>query len=363
MKNFINKIFVPKKAFSLIELSVVIVILSIVVSGLLSIATNSAINDKIKKTNDNIDKIYQAMGTYLLSSGHLPCPASITAIKSSDADYGNQGNSGTCTNLSGVYNLKLANGGATTNFVYGMVPIRDLGLPNEVAEDGFGSKLGYIVYRDYTSSNTFSSVSTSTGIQVKKNSTPLLDSSNLAMFAIISYGPNKSGAFAVDSATKNTEPSDNDQKDNSPYNLNSAPTIYSDNSATATSIVLRASSSDTTTTFDDTIFFKSRDDMVKDFSAFSLIPCPAVAANSSDANYVRYGTSQYIAWSNGGRYGQNVVADNFSVGSNTPCPTGWLGTVKYPARKCGALGVWEASGGVIYDGGIDPSPIAIPCTQ
>jgi prepilin-type N-terminal cleavage/methylation domain-containing protein len=353
VKNFSNKFFISKKAFSLIELSVVIIILSIVISGMLSISINSAFNNKIKKTNDNIAAIYKAMGVYLLNNSQLPCPSSLKEIKYGTGSniYGSAPSgqtSGTCANVDGVYNLQLASDSTVTNFVYGMVPVRDLGLPNDIAEDGFGSKFSYIIHKNYTSSSLFSSVVVSTtGIEVKKN-VASTNSDNLGMFAIISHGQNRNGAFSAVSTTKNSEPSNNDEKDNSPYSLTSSSpynaTIYSDNLTSAIKIVLRSSSSDSTTTFDDILFVKSRNDMVKDFNAFHLIPCPAITAGYSD--FVKYGTTEML-WSQA-KYNSIAI-------STTDCPSGWKKTVKNPGRRCGTLGNWET--------GTDPSTIAIPCTQ
>ena len=69
------------KAFSLIELSIVLLIISILASSALSISTNSIINNKIKVTNDRINQLYKAIGNFLVINGRIPCPASLIKNK------------------------------------------------------------------------------------------------------------------------------------------------------------------------------------------------------------------------------------------------------------------------------------------
>ncbi len=355
MKSFIRKkIIIGKKAFSLIELSVAIVILSIVVAGMLSVSTNAVINDKAKKTKDNIDLIYSALGVYLLKNGSMPCPAPITSVKSTDADYGySTGNSGLCANQDGVYSHQ--------NSVYGMVPIKNLGLPSDVAEDGFGNKFGYLIYNKFTSVSLFGiSSSNAQGIDIKNQDTSLVASTELAMFAIISYGANKYGAFNANSATQNSTSTLAAEQTNYPTSLDNLPVSPLPNTATFSNsttnqITINASSATTSSVFDDIVFFKTRNDMVRDFNALFLIKCPVVTASAVDANAVSFGGT-YFAWTKssgtyvyGGEYGEAAT-------SNTECPTGWKKTVKWPTRRCGAFGQWEA-------GGTNPSRIAAPCTQ
>ena len=143
--------FFKKRAFSLIELSVVITILSVVAVGILSISVGGVSNNKAKATNDRMSLIYSALGEYVLVNKRLPCPASIKEVKSS-INYGVEGTaSGSCTAGIGVYSST-----AATNLVYGMVPVKTLGLNNILGEDGYENKIAYIVDKSYTSTSTFS---------------------------------------------------------------------------------------------------------------------------------------------------------------------------------------------------------------
>jgi hypothetical protein len=280
----------------------------------------------------------------------MPCPAPITSVKSTDADYGySTGDSGLCANQDGVYSHQ--------NSVYGMVPIKNLGLPSDVAEDGFGNKFGYLIYNKFTSTSLFGiSSSNAQGIDIKNKDTSLVASTELAMFAIISYGANKYGAFNANSGSQNSASTLAAEQANYPTNLTDASVnTAAFSTSTTDKITINASSATTSSVFDDIVFYKTRNDMVRDFNALFLIKCPVVAASAGDANFVSFGGT-YFAWTKssgtyvyGGEYGEAAT-------SNTECPTGWKKTVKWPTRRCGAFGQWEA-------GGINPSSIAAPCTQ
>lgn len=319
---------------------------------MLSVSVSSAVNDKSEVTRDNIDEIYRALGTYLLQNGVLPCPAPATALKSTASDYGDPtGTSGTCYDEDGVYEHN--------NFAYGMVPIQDLGLSSEFAEDGYGNKFGYLVYKEFTTSSTFGPASYTSGIDVENKTVSLLDSGELAVFAIISHGANKSGAFNANSATQNALSTDtsNSEKANYPTQTGAvqitSPTdtiTFLESTLSPDTITLQAASSDTSTVFDDVIFFKSRNDLVRDFNAFHLIRCPAIPGDTSgNPDYhILYDTT-YMEFDSG-RYNQITV-------STTDCPTDWTTTVTNPGRRCGAFGVWELPSA--HDG----VGIAIPCTE
>ena len=125
-----------KKAFSLIELSVVILIVSIVLAGTLSVRNSQDVANKTKITNERIAAIYKAMGVFLLENYRLPCPGLVTnAI--TDATYGDENRSSQDCDTSGTY--------TSGNIIYGMVPTKALGLPSEMAADAWGGRFSYLV--------------------------------------------------------------------------------------------------------------------------------------------------------------------------------------------------------------------------
>lgn len=336
---FLQKTKNTKTAFTLVELSVVLVIISILLAGSLYFSRVIGDNAKVKVTNDRINQIYNALGNYLATKGRLPCPAAITDIKSSTTTYGIEASSDNATYEKNCVDLyggseKTQNGVyLSSNLVYGMIPVVNLGLSKDMAEDGFGNKFTYVIDRRFTGYNDssvnsipkFKSQSASGIITVNEifySSTQTATAD--AIFVIVSHGANGYGAFKAESASQNTRSSDS-------YETSNDATSFNDTNGTASfdgTFVKTVEGSDV---FDDVVFYKTRNDIVKDFDAFSRVSCPSISASSLDANNISYGGT-YMAWPQS-EYGQFVPA-------NTACPVGYQNTVVRPIRKCGAFGVW-----------------------
>jgi prepilin-type N-terminal cleavage/methylation domain-containing protein len=284
-----------KKAYSLIELSIVILIISILISGALTVFSGSANNKKITITKSRIDEVYKALGGFLLANGRLPCPASITAIKSTDLNYGAEGS---CAAGSGVY--------ISGNLVYGMAPVKALGLPSEYAEDGFESKFAYIVEKNFTNNATFknaTATATMTLNELPGGVSQVI--TNDAILALVSYGANKSGAFNANGTVQNTRSNDSSEMEND----------LGASNAFDKNLVFNAPDSDV---FDDIVFYKTRNSLVSDFDALSLINCLA------DTLSLSYPSSAPYSWPES--------SYNQVVSSTTPCPSPYITTVGYPTR-------------------------------
>ena len=261
--------FFKKRAFSLIELSVVITILSIVAVGILSISVGGISNNKAKTTNDRMSLIYRALGEYVLVNKRLPCPASIKEVKSS-INYGVEGTAaGTCTAGTGVYSSTTA-----TNLVYGMVPIKTLGLNNILGEDGYENKIAYIVDKSYTSTSTFSSATSGITIQKYVGGAVTTDASS-AIFAIISYGANENSSFAATSAIQNTVATNIDEMLNDAISFN-------DGVKTAVFTQNLINFTERSPIFDDVIFYRTRDNFLKDVQGANLTDANITSAANSN---------------------------------------------------------------------------------
>ena len=268
-KNLSQKNF--KTAFSLLELSVVILIISILIAGSMTASVTAMNNAKYKVTRDRINEIYKAMGGYLLSNKALPCPASLTEIKSSSTGYGVAGSAGACTDLSGVY----ANSGATIVY-YGMVPTQDLKLNSEMAEDGFGNKFTYIVTKsltDTTDTDGFGAASKVGNLVVKESlGTSEINNTTDAAFVIISHGANKIGAFNNNAATQNVSPVGTADEQKNYGSISGAVVTLGSNFVSA------APNSDS---FDDVLFYKNKNMVLLDFNALSLVSCAQDTTNEN----------------------------------------------------------------------------------
>lgn len=303
MKKFFTK---KHQAYSLIELSIVIIILAVLFAGVLSFSTYNASKEKINITKARMDKIYLAMKSYLIANSKLPCPAPINTLMVNDADYGSAStNDGDCAAADGVYQSTTA-----TDLVYGMVPAKTLGLPDEMTQDAFGSKFSYIIDKRFTDAATFGTTAATGIITINEASNTevrsVTNDGHDAVFAIISHGLNKNGAFASNATTQNSRSSDSYELENDVDNFDFNNVLY-----------ISYGASDV---FDDLVFYKTRNNLIMDTNTFSLIPCMAY----NDGTYDWPQTS----------YGQYAV-------STTLCASNSV--VVNPTKKCGAFGIWEDS--------------------
>lgn len=249
-----------KRGFSMIELAVFITVISfILVSVALSISGDVE-NNKAAITKKRIDRIYNSLGLYVAQNDRLPCPAAINKVLS-DSDYGDEGISGgNCLTTAGSY---FEDVGET--LVYGMVPIKKLGLSLDDSVDGYGSKIVYVVDKSFAeNTNNFSS---DTGTITVKNYINSVSSNatTQALFVLISYGKNKSGAFNMNSENDIAASLDIDEIDNGSASLNTDFTAFTDRTAG---------------TFDDIVFYKnSKADFLLDFDIYNLI-----SSNRTESN-------------------------------------------------------------------------------
>lgn len=346
-----NKFYSSRKAFSLLELSILIIVVAVIATGALLNNVASVNSDKMQITNYRIQKIYQALGSYLLVNGKLPCPAPITSIKLTSSNYGIAASEdGNCATTGGVYQSDIT---GAENLVYGMIPVKTLGLENDFAEDAYESKFDYIIDKRFTNVSTFSTTnvnntnsnsnSSCSMIKVTFRGVTLSDEyqnscDDRALFVIVSHGNNKLGAFNVNSASINNSSTNQDEIDNSATNFLDGVTntaSFSVNKRIEASSTTNSGTKTFYNVIDDIVFFRSRDNMVKDFNAFSKIDCLANGYNSGDVSYG--GTT--MTWPQA-KYGQIAVA-------TSSCPDGYKGGVSKPTKKCGPLGIWQS--GVITE--------------
>ncbi len=226
-----------RSAFSLTELSVVVLVASAVLVGILSVQTSSNSTNKIKVTNDRIGQIYKALKVYSGAHKRLPCPASI-AIPKNDATYGSEIS---C---------------AADTVVYGMLPVKDLNLAAAFAEDDYGNKLVYVIDSTFTVATTPSKFVDQEGdIVVSRYSSSLGVEESNAIFAVISRGKNQRGAVSSLATTEINAPTDVDELENMP----------SGSDANLISGTNRSG-----TTFDDLVFFKNKKYFLADANLTTL---------------------------------------------------------------------------------------------
>ena len=299
-----------KKAFTLLELSLVVLIISILVVGSMSASITTINKAKYKTTKERLDGIYKALGNYFVMNGSFPCPGVIT-LPDTDTSYGVTGGSaGVCASA----------GAGSGDIVYGMVPIQALGLPVEMAKDGFGTKFTYVINKNFTDPSNGVFVGNSLGdldiVEVTSAGSQPITSE--AMFILISHGQNKFGGYNANATTQNSPTSgDNSEKDNYQISTNDDFVAKSINSED----------------FDDVLFFKTRNQMIMDFDALEKISCAQLTESYSRCDDGASGNN--CIWPESG-YNQVVTT------STGVCDSTHDTTVAKPTKRCGAFGVWDS---------------------
>ena len=210
-----------KSAFSIIELSVVLAIVAIIISGAVTVSTSALKNAKIKVTKERMVVIQKALETFVHTYKRLPCPANL-ALTSADPNHGNS----ICTSTSGTsIGSKSSADVSASTMRYGAVPVRSLGLNIELMVDGFGNKFSYIIPADNSTksvSNTTLANSPNTGFEGSYFGDVTADNTNIpnvretlsanspgtimngkVAYVLISHGPNGLGAVNANAVTQN----------------------------------------------------------------------------------------------------------------------------------------------------------------
>jgi prepilin-type N-terminal cleavage/methylation domain-containing protein len=240
--------------FTLLELSIVLLVLSLVAGGALAIMTQEIRRNKQNELQTKMDAIQEAMIKFRRQNNRLPCPADATIALSEEKFGMEASNAGTCDGD------PAANFNDTENTVGGVVPVKSLGLPDDYMFDPWGGRFSYVVDMRMTAPLAFTTYPvTSTTI----GSITVLDvaSNNRttnAIAVLISHGNNGHGAYQLSGLRKSARSSNTDEQMN----------CYCDENATATTFdnifIMRphtGSTSSSTGSFDDVVRYWVRSQM------------------------------------------------------------------------------------------------------
>ena len=294
-----------KRAYTLVELSIVILVISLLMAGVFSMATGSINNSKEALTNQKMKEIYKSMGTFLMINKRLPCPASLARSKIDDVDYGKEerDNANNNCGTSGIYTSSVS---GLSNLIIGAVPIKSLNLGSEFAEDGYENKLSYVIDKRFTKNfiaptagtleDSFGTVGSGTVLmsanENQVSAAVLL--SDKVIFVLISHGPNGFGSFSSASDQVNPDATDIDEIENQ---IKPSSTPNFDNK-----FIINSYKSDV---FDDVLMYKTRNNFIQDFSANNLISCPKLT-NSGTFPAINLYYGQFL-------YDSNACASRNSV--------------------------------------------------
>ncbi|NBR95743.1 MAG: type II secretion system protein [Proteobacteria bacterium] len=322
-----------KNAYSLVELSVVITIMSILMMGVASIVSSSMKKAQKNETQEKMQIIYNSMGKFLLRNQRLPCPARLNLAESS-AGYGSDESitNGDCNNSSRIFS---SNTSGNINIFVGAVPTTTLGLSSDMAKDEFGNKITYIISKNATIAttatifpgNNFSFGSTTTAYDnqvltvLEYANNPVTTDRTItgqAIFALISHGNNQNCAYPANGVSPNSSCPINNEEINSSKkytaNFTDKNIIYSS----------------TNPNFDDIVLFKTKNQIATDFNAHHLLLCSISSSESTNYNTIASGTPRSTAQSL--FYEQNL----FNIDQNNSCQLicGKYGQLFYSNTTC-----------------------------
>ena len=294
--------------FSLVELSVVMVIIGVLVSITLSMGIGQIGYANGKSSGGKLDRIEQALSLYLKNYNSLPCPANGTlAITNSSFGIGNKTNAvaepPNLYNNSNCPNANFSYPSTTPTMYAGTVPTRDLGLPDDYAFDAWGNRYTYAVSKycvdpdNWAANNTYKcsastgSVASSTtdggSITVEDLTTPTANIRALsgtpgstsylpgAAYVVLSHGKDGIGAFTRAGRATRVQGTANTLEDDNSHLTTTYDSTYRDGMVN--------DGSNTSKYFDDIVRWKTAGRVWDDSYGSSAMP-PCVAGQSLVSN-------------------------------------------------------------------------------
>lgn len=181
-----------RAGFSLFEMSIVLVIISLLTAGGLTIGQNAIKQSKYKATDEKLEELIDALAYFYKLNGRLPCPAPLTA-KLGEAAYGREILSGNCYNdpaqPSGTFHPSISG----ERVRIGALPTRDMMLPDFMMKDEFENRVRYAVYEKLTDATEFASPPTPEDI-ITINDAKGVSFPGAVAFVLLSHGDDGKGA-------------------------------------------------------------------------------------------------------------------------------------------------------------------------
>lgn len=171
--------FYKNSAFTLLELSIVLVIMGVLLVpaiNFLSLSQKATLSIDSKK---HLRIVSNALSSYYKTNNKLPCPATVT-LNITDAAAGDEDCGA---------GEPAVDGAATDNILYGAVPVTELGISFKYFTDAWENKISYYVRKDATTG-------TMTGTtDIYTHDQNINKDDGGAVFVVISHGEDGRGAY------------------------------------------------------------------------------------------------------------------------------------------------------------------------
>ena len=242
--------------FSLLELSIVVVIVGIMIASIMPAVSYKARVEKRMELLQKMDAIEQALQAFRVQNDRLPCPADIT-MNDANANFGVEAATpGTCTGGTPAATSP------ATDVVLGGVPVRTLGLEDDMAYDAWGRAFTYMVDGRMTAAAAYTTYviddTTPGNITVRARDEALDSLSDLttkAIAVVLSSGNNGHGGYMRSGSRYSFGSTNADELEN--CNCNSSAAVGTEN-ATFITTVQSGSVAGGVTGYDDVLRYYSR---------------------------------------------------------------------------------------------------------
>ncbi len=189
LASYKSSVMRPFSGFSLVEMSVVIVVIGLLVGLTVTTGQMQVSTTKYQSTQSTLNNTKTALDLYYTKYKRYPCPA-LPADATGAATYGVEvagGCSGACP-----AGLTCP---ASSKAVIGVLPYKTLNLSEEFAADDWGNKLNYTVDKDFTAANTTAIYGTIPILDKNGNEITRSADGGKAIYTLLSSGVNGNGAW------------------------------------------------------------------------------------------------------------------------------------------------------------------------
>ncbi|TAE81908.1 MAG: type II secretion system protein [Alphaproteobacteria bacterium] len=194
--------------FSLVELAVVLVIISLIIGSVISLTSQHMKADKYDSSSKKLMAIDAALRRYVVSAGELPCPAART-LTVNDANFGRESDQDCASATAPLGTVDVGN----STIRIGSVPVRELNLPDGMMFDAWDRQITFMMVKSLAMNDALRTASAVTapiahtgsgwggirvvnalGHDVFDRRDPAIAPRHFIAYALISHGENRGGA-------------------------------------------------------------------------------------------------------------------------------------------------------------------------
>jgi prepilin-type N-terminal cleavage/methylation domain-containing protein len=186
-----TRILSDNRGFTLIEMTIAVLIASMIIGILVGILKPFIVQSKMLQTQYNFEDIEAALRGFLLDNGHLPCPAPMTAAPGTI----NFASATDCT-VGPVAGVNTATGRGGRNIRIGSVPAYSLDLNVDVMRDGWGNNFTYAVTEAAAMPFMFANDEGAISINDAAGNSMTSTAGNV-LYVLVSHGEDEKGAIAA----------------------------------------------------------------------------------------------------------------------------------------------------------------------